>query len=125
MRTPSTRLREALAMSPDYLPARVKLAELAARIRATSKRARSLFLVLVEEPQSRPAVEVGLGRIAAAEGEHEAALAHLERAVTLFPELGAAHYGLALSYRALGRPDEARSALALHEQYRRALAGAG
>ena len=39
------------------------------------------------------------------------------RAVTLFPELGAAHYALALSYRALGRVDEARSALALHEQY--------
>ena len=50
---------------------------------------------------------------------------HFERAVTLFPELGAAHYGLALSYRALGRLDEARSALALHEQYRCALAGAG
>jgi tetratricopeptide (TPR) repeat protein len=37
--------------------------------------------------------------------------------VTLFPELGAAHYALALSLRALGRLDAARSALALHEQY--------
>ena len=37
--------------------------------------------------------------------------------MTLFPELGAAHYALARSYRALGRLDEARSALALHDQY--------
>ena len=44
-------------------------------------------------------------------------MAHFGRAVTLFPELGAAHYALALSYRALGRIDEARSALALHDQY--------
>jgi tetratricopeptide (TPR) repeat protein len=42
---------------------------------------------------------------------------HLQRAVALFPELGAAHYALALSYRALGRRDEARRALALHERY--------
>jgi Tfp pilus assembly protein PilF len=35
----------------------------------------------------------------------------------LFPELGAAHYGLALSYRNLGRRADARSELALHSQY--------
>ena len=111
-----TRLREALALSPGFLPARVKLAEslLESGNLDESKR---LFLALVDEPQSRPAVEVGLGRIAAAEQAHDAAVTHFSRAVALFPELGAAHYGLALSYRALGRIDEARSALALHHQY--------
>jgi tetratricopeptide (TPR) repeat protein len=111
-----TRLREALSLSPAFLPARVKLAEslLESGDFDESKR---LFQALVDEPQSRPGVEVGLGRIAAARGEHDAAMAHFRHAVTLFPELGAAHYGLALSYRALGRLDEARSALALHGQY--------
>ncbi len=111
-----TRLREALSLSPDFLPARVRLAESLLES-GNLDDSKSLFLALVDEPQSRPAVEVGLGRIAAAQGEHEAALAHFGRAVTLFPELGAAHYGLALSYRALGRLDEARSALALQERY--------
>ncbi len=65
----------------------------------------------------RPAAELGLGRIAAAEGHHEAAVAHLQRAVSLFPEWGAAHYALALSYRALGRRDDAQRALERHAQY--------
>ena len=111
-----TRLREALSLSPDFLPARVRLAESLLESGDLDE-SKKLFLALVDEPQSRPAVEVGLGRIAAARREHDAALAHFGRAVTLFPELGAAHYGLALSYRALGRLDEARSALALHNQY--------
>src|SRR5205814_5779978 len=38
-------------------------------------------------------------------------------AVQLFPEWGAAHYALALSYRALGRRDEAERALKRHEEY--------
>ncbi|HJU44985.1 MAG TPA: tetratricopeptide repeat protein [Vicinamibacterales bacterium] len=112
----ATRLREALSLSPDFLPARIKLAESLFESGSLDESSK-LFLALVDEPQSRPAVEVGLGRIAAARGEHEAALAHFGRAATLFPELGAAHYGLALSYRALGRLEEARSALALHERY--------
>ena len=111
-----TRLREALSLAPDFLPAQVKLAELLFET-GNLDESKRLFLALVDEPQSRPAIEVGLGRIAAARSEHEAALAHFGRAVTLFPELGAAHYGLALSYRALGRLDEARSALALQERY--------
>lgn len=111
-----TRLREALSLSPEFLPARLKLAELLLES-GNLDESKKLFLALVDEPLSRPAVEVGLGRIAAAEQAHDAAVAHFRRAVALFPELGAAHYGLALSYRALGRLDEARSALALHHQY--------
>lgn len=111
-----TRLREALSLSPDFLPARVKLAESLFES-GNLEASRPLFLALVDEPAARPAAEVGLGRIAAAQGAHDLAIAHFGRAVTLFPELGAAHYGLALSYRALGRLNEARSALALHQQY--------
>ena len=52
-----------------------------------------------------------------------AAVAHLERAVTLFPEWGAAYYALALSYRALGRRDDARARARAARAVRRALAG--
>jgi tetratricopeptide (TPR) repeat protein len=59
----------------------------------------------------------GLGRVAAASGRHQQAVEHLQRALALFPEWGAAHYALALAYRALDRRDEAQRALARHAQY--------
>src|SRR5204863_6202635 len=80
-------------------------------------RAEPLFDALRREPASEPAAELGLGRIAAAKGQHDAAVTHLERAVALFPEWGAAHYALALSYRALGRRDDAQRALERHAQF--------
>ena len=112
----AVQLREALSLSPEYLPARVKLAEALLESGEMVESTR-LFRALADEPAASPAAEVGLGRIAAAEGQHNAAIDHFTRAVTLFPELGAAHYALARSYRALGRVDAARSALALHDQY--------
>jgi tetratricopeptide (TPR) repeat protein len=109
-------LRKALAANPEYLPARVRLAE---ALLETGERAESkkLFDVLVREPAAEPAAEVGLGRIAAAEGRHDEAIKHFERAVALFPELGGAYYAAARSYRALGRTTNAESALAKHAQY--------
>jgi tetratricopeptide (TPR) repeat protein len=112
----SARLEQALTISPADVPARVKLAE--ALLEAGSlDRSQQLFEALSGVPESRPAAELGLGRIAAAGGHHEEAVAHLQRAVSFFPEWGAAHYALALSYRALGRRDEAQRALERHAQY--------
>jgi tetratricopeptide (TPR) repeat protein len=112
----ATRFSEALAIAPGYLPARVKLADSMLETGRVEE-AKSLFAELAKEPRTEPIGEVGLGRLAAAEGRHEAAVVHLQRAVALFPELGAAHYALALSYRALGRSEDARRALTLHEQH--------
>ena len=95
-------LRRALSISPDYLPAQVRLAESlfeAGRLDESEP----LFAALVKQPAAEPAAELALGRIAAAADRHDAAVVHLQRAIALFPELGAAHYALALSYRALGR----------------------
>ncbi len=112
----AVQFRDALAIAPDYLPARVKLAESLFESGSVAESAQ-LFTTLVKETAAEPVAELGLGRIAAAEGRHDAAVAHLQRAIALFPELGAAHYALALSYRALGRPDDARRALSAHTQY--------
>jgi len=112
----AARLEQALTISPDDLPARVKLAE--ALLEAGNiERSQRLFDALRRVPESEAAAELGLGRIAATEGHHEEAVAHLQRAVSLFPEWGAAHYALALSYRALGRREEAQRALERHAQY--------
>lgn len=109
-------VRRALDISPGYLPARVKLAEALLEINRLDE-STSLFAEVVKEPAAEPAALLGLGRIAAAAGRHDEAIAHLERAIKLFPQFGAAHYALARSYRALGRADAARRALALHQQH--------
>ena len=112
----AARLRTAVTLSAGYLPARVRLAEalLESGELAESK---ALFTALVNEPAATPAAEVGLGRIAAAQQQHREAIAHFQRAVSLFPELGAAYYALALSHRAIGNREDAQKALEQHRQY--------
>jgi tetratricopeptide (TPR) repeat protein len=108
-------LRQALSHAPAYLPARLKLAEAlleAGEIEESRKRFAELT-----DPACAPAVQFGLGTIAAREGRHAEAVEHLQRAVALFPEFGAAHYALARAYRALGRRDEAEAALERHTQF--------
>src|SRR6185503_2097585 len=112
----SNRFEEALQRSPDYLPARVYLAESLLES-GNPDRAKPLFDALRREPAAEPAAELGLGRIAAAAGQAEVAVTHLERAVALFPEWGAAYYALARVYRALGRGAEAQRALERNTQY--------
>jgi tetratricopeptide (TPR) repeat protein len=111
-----TRLRSAVKVSTAYLPARVKLAE-ALLESGELVESQGLFTQLVREPATAPAAEVGLGRIAAAQQQPRLAIAHFERAVSLFPELGAAHYGLALAHRALGNREQAQRALEQHQRY--------
>jgi tetratricopeptide (TPR) repeat protein len=112
----TARLRQAVAISPGYLPARVKLAE-ALLDSGELEQSASLFQDLLREALAEPASQFGLGRIAAAQGHHETAVTHLQRAVELFPEFGAAHYALARSYRALGRAEEAQRAMDRHAQF--------
>jgi tetratricopeptide (TPR) repeat protein len=111
-----TRLEEALAITATYLPARVRLAEGRLEI-ADLERSRREFEALAREPAAEPAARVGLGRIAAMQGRHADAVGELERAVSLYPELGAAYYALARSYRALGRTDDAVRALEQHARH--------
>ncbi|PYR74331.1 MAG: hypothetical protein DMF86_18670 [Acidobacteria bacterium] len=111
----AAQLSQALAISPDYLPARVKLAE--AWLDAGEAERSAGSFAAVSDPAAQPAAAFGLGRIAAAGGRHEEAVKQFERAVELFPEFGAAYYGLAQSYRALGRRDDARRALEQHARY--------
>ena len=110
------RFDAALSRSSDYLPARAKLAE-ALLDSGDLDRAGPIYEALARERAAEPVAEFGLGRIAAARRRHETAVAHFERAVALFPEFGSAYYALALSYRLLGRQDDAERALARNARY--------
>jgi tetratricopeptide (TPR) repeat protein len=112
----AARFRQALAAKPDYLPARVGLAEELLEANAYEESQR-LFEALTKEPAAAPAAAFGLGRIEAARGAHDRAVQYYERAIALFPEFGPAYYALALSYRTLGRAQDAQRALAKHAQY--------
>ena len=110
------RLRAALAISPDYKPARVKLAD-ALFDSGQIDESRQLYEELAQDPATESLGNFGLGRIAALEKRHQAAIELLERALSRFPQWATAHYTLALSYRALGRREEAQRALERHAQY--------
>ena len=112
----AVRFQQALIASPDYLPARVGLADALLESGALEESQR-LFERLIAEPRAEPAAELGLGRLDAARGQHDRAILHFSRAIELFPEYGAAYYALALSYRAQGRTEDAQRALAQHSLF--------
>ncbi len=144
----------AIALTPTYVPARLKLAEalfdagnLAGSARAYDTLAREATSAAAGAGKSpgagataggtseaggagaaaaaapAPAVQYGLGRIKAAQGDSAAAVRYFEEACRLFPEFGAAHYALALAYRGLGRVEEAQREIALHQRYTNAWPG--
>jgi tetratricopeptide (TPR) repeat protein len=109
-------LKRAIALDPAYVPAQVKLVDALFESGQYEDCAR-LAGPLVKDLRTEPMGEFFLGRIAAINGRHQQAVEHLQRAVELFPQWGAAYYALALSYRALDRSDDARRALESHSRY--------
>ena len=111
-----THLREAVKIRPEYLAARVRLAD-ALLSAGELTESRKMFAALAREPEAEPLGLFGLGRILATEGKHEEAVQTIQRALVLFPQWGGAQYSLALSLRALGRRNEAEQALQRQIEY--------
>ena len=111
----AVKLEAALALRSDYLPARVRLAD--AMFEGGDFARLERLYADITDPAAAPAIALLRGRIAADRGKHDEAIAHLQRAITLFPEYGAAHYALARSYSALGRRAEAQVAAEHHAKY--------
>jgi tetratricopeptide (TPR) repeat protein len=110
------RFERAATASPSLLTARARRAEAlfeAGLLEASA----SAYDALAEYPAAAPVAALGRGRLAARAGRHAEAVGEFERAIALFPEFGAAYYGLAQSLRTLGRRDEARAALEQHRVY--------
>jgi tetratricopeptide (TPR) repeat protein len=108
-----TTLRAALRLNPDYLPARLKLAE---NLLASAEwdEARKLYEAIVKGNPDAAEAYYGIGRIRAANGDLAAAVQSYRKACELFPAYGAAHYGLALAYRKLGDMAGSEEQLKLH-----------
>jgi len=108
-------LRAALRLNPDYLAARLKLAESLFNARELET-SHGVYTEIVQESPDAAEAYFGLGRIAVARGDPTAARESFRKACDLFPAYGAAHYALAQVDRKLGKSEEAQQELALHAQ---------
>jgi tetratricopeptide (TPR) repeat protein len=108
-------LTSALQLRPEYLAARLKVAE--ALLEAGKIKEASEFYegILKDHPDAAEGY-YGLGRVQAARGDQAAAVKSYRNACELFPTYGAAHYGLAVAYRKLGRTREAQEQAEIHQR---------
>jgi tetratricopeptide (TPR) repeat protein len=102
--------RRALALEPENVPARVRLADLAAQS-GKGDEAESLYReALARDPDCAPA-QVGLARLALERRRPAEAVDLLQRALAWQPDAVAIHQALGLAYRDLGDRDRARQHL--------------
>lgn len=108
-------LTSAVQLRPNYLPARLKLAE-ALLESGRSQGAGQLYEAILKEYPNTAEARYGLGRVHAASGDLAGAVELYGAACELFPTYGPAHYALAMAYRKLGQSDKAREHLSIYEQ---------
>lgn len=110
---------QAVALSPEYAPARLLAGQLAEDRSAPEEAAAQYRAVLdgpdsrgaaAESPANRASASFRLGRLLAADGDLDAALPLLERASEAAPESGAVQAALARLYRRVGDEPRARAA---------------
>jgi tetratricopeptide (TPR) repeat protein len=108
-------LTSAVRLRPDYLPAKLKLAEAIHESGDVEDTRKIYGAILRDHPDSAEAL-YGLGRVYAARGDLAAATKLYTKACELLPTYGAAHYALAMIYRKLGQGDKAQEHLGVYER---------
>ncbi len=110
-------LRLALHIDPEYLPAKLRLANCllaSADWDASGK----LYAEIVEQHPDNADAYYGLGRARAARHDLIGAAEAYSKACAHFPDFGPAHYALALVHRSLGQVSQAEEQLRLYERNR-------
>ena len=83
---------------------------------ATTTKARLLFASALQYYPDFEEANVGLGRTLIAIGKPEESISYFEKAAKLNPRDEVLYYQLSLAYKALGKPEEQRSALDRFQQ---------
>ena len=99
-------LRAAVSAAEDYVPARLKLADLLLK-HGEQEQAKQEYQTCLKQASSDPYALLGLARIAVDQEDWAAATSYLRRAVRADPSFGAGHRLLATVYRKTGRDDAA------------------
>ena len=110
-------LFDALRIDPEYLPARLKLAEVLITLGRLDESENVCKAVIKDVPEAAPAY-YWAGRVASAKGQTAAAIEEYRKACRLWPSYGSAHYALALAARASGAAAEAEQHLAAYQKYK-------
>jgi tetratricopeptide (TPR) repeat protein len=108
-------LTSAVQLRPEYLAARLKLAEALLESGQSDEAAKAYQTLVQQYPDSAEA-HYGMGRIYARRQEFAAAAQSYGEACKMFPTYGAAHYALAMVYRQLGQKDKAQEQLRIYER---------
>jgi tetratricopeptide (TPR) repeat protein len=103
--------RSALGIKPGDVAAQLRLAESLSAV-ADWKRADAAYRRILREHEDLPQAWYGLGRVQAAQGDHQGAIESYGKASTLFPRYGAAHFALAAELRRAGKYAEAEQHIA-------------
>src|SRR6266851_1798766 len=108
-------LRVAPRVAPDYVPAKLRLAT-CLLASADWSGSEELYRSIVKQHPDNADAYYGLGRVRSARHDLRAAAEAYSKAGALFPDFGAAHYALALIYRALGQDGKAEEQIRLFEK---------
>jgi tetratricopeptide (TPR) repeat protein len=103
-------LEEMVQKTPDYIPAWMELAKLAAAEKKYDDSANFLNKLLARDPDNFEALMLG-SQMKLAQGKTAEATADLERLVKIFPQASHAHYQLAIAYLAGNEADKAAASL--------------
>jgi Tfp pilus assembly protein PilF len=107
-------LHLALRIDENYVPAKLKLAS-CLLASAEWDASQELYNQILKQDPGNADAYYGLGRIRATRRDYVGAVEAYRKAVALFPDFGAAHYALALAYRAVGETEKAEEELRLFE----------
>lgn len=113
----SQTLLDATRLNPQYLPARLKLAEVLITLGRMDESQAVLESIAKDDPQFAPAY-YWLGRVDSAKGHVPASIEQYRKACQLWPTFGTAHYALALVYQGTGATAEAREHMAAYQKYK-------
>lgn len=98
--------RDALEISPNHAPTRLRLAEVLLSL-GRAEEVEDLVGDLTADLELGPAAHWRLGRAAASLGRTEDAAGHFSEVLVAVPDAAGVHHALGLALRDLGRPDEA------------------
>src|SRR5579864_3814337 len=113
----SRNLGDATRLDPQYLPARLKLAEVLLTLGRLEESERVCQSIVKDDAQLAPAY-YWLGRVESAKGDVPAAMEQFRKACQLWPSFGTAHYALALACKATGATAEAKQHMAAYQKYK-------
>ena len=113
--TATSTLRLALRIDPGYFPAKLRLAN-CLLASADWDASEKLYTEIAEQRPDNAEAYYGLARVRFARRDLPSASEAYRKATELFPDFGAAHYALALTYRTLGKTDQAEEQLRLYDK---------